>query len=129
MAIYLLSCFGIIWLLTFYIFYVIYQIQPNPYIDETFHVPQAQKYCSGAFREWDPKITTLPGLYLISLSIVKPLSIAFGEDFCDVCGLRAVNLLIFVLNSYVLLTIRKKLYWKKNARLSVLWQLLRGRQT
>lgn len=32
--------------------------------DEIFHVPQAQKYCSGNFRSWDPMITTPPGLYV-----------------------------------------------------------------
>lgn len=30
--------------------------------DEFFHIPQAQKYCEGRFREWDDKITTPPGL-------------------------------------------------------------------
>ena len=32
--------------------------------DEIFHVPQAQKYCNGNFRSWDPMITTPPGLYV-----------------------------------------------------------------
>lgn len=27
------------------------QIQPKPYMDEIFHVPQAQRYCEGRFRE------------------------------------------------------------------------------
>lgn len=30
--------------------------------DEVFHVGQAQTYCDGRFNEWDPKITTPPGL-------------------------------------------------------------------
>ncbi|KAF2471520.1 alpha-1,2 glucosyltransferas-like protein alg10 [Lindgomyces ingoldianus] len=34
---------------------------PNPYLDEVFHVPQAQRYCKGDY-SWDPKITTPPGL-------------------------------------------------------------------
>lgn len=51
LAVYLSVCVGVISLLTFSIFNVIYQIQPSPYIDETFHVPQAQKYCNGEFRE------------------------------------------------------------------------------
>ena len=25
---------------------------------------QTQQYCRGSFREWDPKITTFPGLYV-----------------------------------------------------------------
>lgn len=124
-VVYFSTCIGIICLfsiLTFYIFSIIYRIQPNPYIDETFHVPQAQKYCNGVFHEWDPKITTLPGLYLISLGIVTPLSFVFGTDFCSVYGLRMVNVLFSVLNFYLLCTIRQKLHWKKNTTLSDKWK-------
>lgn len=35
---------------------------PEPYLDEIFHIPQAQKYCQGRWLEWDDKITTPPGL-------------------------------------------------------------------
>lgn len=35
---------------------------PEPYLDEIFHIPQAQKYCEGRWLEWDDKITTPPGL-------------------------------------------------------------------
>lgn len=35
--------------------------------DEIFHVPQAQQYCKGNFKSWDPMITTPPGLYALSL--------------------------------------------------------------
>ncbi|KLO20504.1 glucosyltransferase [Schizopora paradoxa] len=38
----------------------------EPYMDEPFHVPQAQAYCRGEWTTWDPKITTPPGLYLLS---------------------------------------------------------------
>ncbi|KAL7410973.1 DIE2/ALG10 family-domain-containing protein [Mrakia frigida] len=34
----------------------------EPYMDEIFHIPQAQQYCSGNFKDWDPKLTTPPGL-------------------------------------------------------------------
>ena len=37
-------------------------VQPAPYMDEVFHVPQAQSYCRHNFSHWDPMITTLPGL-------------------------------------------------------------------
>ena len=37
-------------------------IQPIPYMDEIFHVAQAQNYCHHNFSHWDPMITTLPGL-------------------------------------------------------------------
>ncbi|KZT65579.1 glycosyltransferase family 59 protein [Daedalea quercina L-15889] len=39
----------------------------EPYMDEPFHVPQAQAYCRGDYWAWDPKITTPPGLYVLSL--------------------------------------------------------------
>jgi hypothetical protein len=35
---------------------------PEPYLDEVFHIPQAQVYCEGRFDVWDDKITTPPGL-------------------------------------------------------------------
>ena len=39
-------------------------VQPAPYMDEVFHVPQAANYCHHNFSHWDPMITTLPGLYV-----------------------------------------------------------------
>jgi hypothetical protein len=44
-------------------FAVVSQVAPDPYIDEIFHVPQAQAYCAGNFSYWNDKITTPPGLY------------------------------------------------------------------
>ena len=32
-------------------FVIVYTVQPTPFIDETFHIPQAQKYCDGNFYE------------------------------------------------------------------------------
>ncbi|KIM66995.1 glycosyltransferase family 59 protein [Scleroderma citrinum Foug A] len=39
----------------------------HPYMDEPFHVPQALSYCMGEWSTWDSKITTPPGLYLLSV--------------------------------------------------------------
>ena len=36
--------------------------------DEPFHVGQTATYCAGRWREWDPKITTLPGLYALGVA-------------------------------------------------------------
>ncbi|TLD24311.1 hypothetical protein PspLS_06614 [Pyricularia sp. CBS 133598] len=44
---------------------------PEPYLDEVFHIPQADKYLQGRWAEWDDKITTPPGLYLVSYVLVK----------------------------------------------------------
>ena len=41
--------------------------------DEPFHVPQTQQYYKGNFSEWDPKITTFPGLYLVGALWAKLL--------------------------------------------------------
>ncbi|KAF9481684.1 glucosyltransferase [Pholiota conissans] len=43
----------------------------EPYMDEPFHVPQAQAYCRGEYETWDPKITTPPGLYILSLLLKR----------------------------------------------------------
>lgn len=52
---------------------VVNYVVPDPYMDEIFHVPQAQRYCKGDFNTWDPMITTLPGLYYASLAYIAPL--------------------------------------------------------
>lgn len=52
--------------------------------DEVFHVRQAQQYCQGHFHVWDPKITTPPGLYLLSYTL-RPL---LG---CNLVVLRAIS--------------------------------------
>ncbi|KAF2872467.1 DIE2/ALG10 family-domain-containing protein [Massariosphaeria phaeospora] len=60
---------------------------PDPYLDEIFHVPQAQRYCNNDWR-WDPKITTPPGLYLISWLLHRTTG---GTIDCDTSTLRMVN--------------------------------------
>nr|XP_057933076.1 dol-P-Glc:Glc(2)Man(9)GlcNAc(2)-PP-Dol alpha-1,2-glucosyltransferase [Doryrhamphus excisus] len=70
--------------------------QREPYMDEIFHVPQAQTYCHGKFNEWDPMITTLPGLYLVSVGIIKPVvrvADITGDVVCSTAMLRFINLL------------------------------------
>ena len=39
---------------------------PQPYLDEVFHIPQAQAFWDGRWNEWNAKITTPPGVYLFS---------------------------------------------------------------
>ncbi|MED6187266.1 hypothetical protein PIB30_074786, partial [Stylosanthes scabra] len=74
------------------------RVVPDPYMDEIFHIPQAQQYCKGNFRSWDPMITTPPGLYYLSLAQVAPLfgfySMKGTSPFSDLCSaafLRSVN--------------------------------------
>ncbi|BGP58367.1 hypothetical protein JCM8202_001868 [Rhodotorula sphaerocarpa] len=71
---------------------------PEPYMDEIFHVPQAQAYCNGDWSYWDPALTTPPGLYLIPASLAH-LGRWTGlshllPDPCSVSGLRAFNLVL-----------------------------------
>ncbi|XP_065633820.1 dol-P-Glc:Glc(2)Man(9)GlcNAc(2)-PP-Dol alpha-1,2-glucosyltransferase isoform X2 [Quercus suber] len=82
-------------------------IVPEPYMDEIFHIPQAQQYCIGNFRSWDPMITTPPGLYYLSLvhvaSLFPGMSIVqAASSFSEVCTtaiLRSVNGVLAVLCS------------------------------
>ncbi|KAG9947348.1 glycosyltransferase family 59 protein, partial [Aureobasidium melanogenum] len=59
----------------------------EPYLDEVFHVGQVQQYCRGNYWHWDPKITTPPGLYILSVLFYK----ITGR--CDLDALRFVNAL------------------------------------
>uniref|UniRef100_A0A8C3P1Y1 Dol-P-Glc:Glc(2)Man(9)GlcNAc(2)-PP-Dol alpha-1,2-glucosyltransferase n=1 Tax=Chrysemys picta bellii TaxID=8478 RepID=A0A8C3P1Y1_CHRPI len=89
--------------------------QRAPYMDEAFHVPQAQAYCEGLFQQWDPMITTLPGLYLMSVGIVKPAIWLFGWSGSVVCStgmLRFINLLFSVGNFYLLYLLLCKIHHK-----------------
>ncbi|PIN11975.1 Alpha-1,2 glucosyltransferase/transcriptional activator [Handroanthus impetiginosus] len=75
------------------------RIVPEPYMDEIFHVPQAQQYCRGNFRSWDPMITTPPGLYFLSLAYVASLfpglfcmqAVSSFSDSCSTSILRLTN--------------------------------------
>ncbi|KAF8168233.1 glucosyltransferase [Crassisporium funariophilum] len=46
-------------------------IVSEPYMDEPFHILQAQAYCRAEYSRWDPKITTPPGLYMLSLLLKR----------------------------------------------------------
>jgi len=94
---------------------------PDPYMDEIFHVPQAQKFCAGNYSEWDPKITTLPGLYLISVGIVTPLNtlttVLTGEKpdlgSCSTVNLRSQNVVFGLLNFVLLYSLTYQLHGEK----------------
>ena len=61
--------------------------------------------------KWDPMITTLPGLYLLSVGVVKPASWIFGWSehvVCSIGMLRFVNLLFSVGNFYLLYLLLRK---------------------
>lgn len=79
------------------------------YMDEIFHVPQAQRYCAQDFVTWDPKITTLPGLYLWSYLVT-------GLGRLKECSPRTLRLTNVMLGAYLPIVcwrIRKKLFAKE----------------
>lgn len=109
------------------------QTVPDPYMDEIFHVPQAQAYCAGNFSQWDPKITTLPGLYILSLGLLKPVQgvvswwgrnypLLTGDvsewpphqpeliDLCSTSTLRSVNLMFSLVNLLLLYTLTTQIH-------------------
>jgi len=53
--------------------------------DEFFHIRQAKVYCAGNFTQWDPKITTPPGLYILSYLLY------LAGQGCDIPTLRQTN--------------------------------------
>ncbi|XP_046975497.1 putative Dol-P-Glc:Glc(2)Man(9)GlcNAc(2)-PP-Dol alpha-1,2-glucosyltransferase [Vanessa cardui] len=77
-------------------------------IDELFHIPQGLAYCKGNFSYWDPKITTLPGLYLVSAATV-------GSYFpCTTYNLRLVNLIGSCFNLVLFSSMLKFIYGSHN---------------
>ncbi|KAK1996287.1 DIE2/ALG10 family protein [Colletotrichum falcatum] len=61
----------------------------KPYLDEFFHIPQAQKFCQGRWDEWDDKITTPPGLYILSKYYLQMMM----RPECSVLDLRGINII------------------------------------
>jgi alpha-1,2-glucosyltransferase len=64
----------------------------EPYMDEIFHIPQAQTYCDFKFMEWDPKITTFPGLYLFSFALnLLASNVLPSSAYCQPWLLRTLS--------------------------------------
>eukprot|EP00898_Chlorokybus_atmophyticus_P001065 jgi/Chlat1/195/Chrsp1S03262 len=93
---------------------------PEPYMDEIFHIPQAQRYCQLDFHSWDPKITTFPGLYIFAascvrllqplLAVLQPPSSAGGVGPCSVSSLRATNIVAAFYCIRLFIKIRRALH-------------------
>lgn len=62
-----------------------------------------------SFRQWDPKITTFPGLYIISSIFLLPLRI------CSTVSLRSISLIASVLNVLLIYEIRRNVSQKVNS--------------
>lgn len=73
-------------------------------IDELFHLRQGLAFCQRNFSYWDPKITTLPGLYFVSTAVL-------GSYFeCTVYNLRYVNLIASCINLLLFSSILRYIY-------------------
>lgn len=46
--------------------YFVNRVQPTAYMDEVFHEEQTVTYLQGKWQKWNPKITTPPGLYVLT---------------------------------------------------------------
>lgn len=69
------------------------EVVPDAYMDETLHVPQAQRYCLGDFEAWDDRITTFPGVYLWSSLVARVAAFrGLNAMTCDTATLRLSNL-------------------------------------
>lgn len=69
--------------------------------------------------QWDPMITTLPGLYLVSVGVIKPvvwLADLKGAVVCSTAMLRFVNLLFNCGNLYLLYLLVCKLHLREKVR-------------
>ncbi|KAI9368255.1 tyrosyl-DNA phosphodiesterase-domain-containing protein [Aspergillus egyptiacus] len=67
-------------------------VVPEPYLDEAFHIPQAQAYWAHKWTHWDPKITTPPGSYIFSYAVCALILLLRGSPTeLDPPTLRATN--------------------------------------
>ena len=82
---------------------LLFQHAAEPYMDEIFHVPQFKRVhaflWNNAPWEWDPAITTFPGLYLVS-SVLTPIDMSSINEKTLTMILRCFNAVIFTLGLY-----------------------------
>lgn len=90
----------------------------EPYMDEIYHYPQGLAYCHNKFHIWDPKITTFPGLYIISYifkSIVMLPLMALGISdknnyiSCSIMYYRGYNIVLAALSLVLYVECRQNL--------------------
>ncbi|KAG9327202.1 hypothetical protein KVV02_000918 [Mortierella alpina] len=80
-------------------------VEPHPYMDEIFHIPQAQRYCNGDYWTWDQKLTTPPGLYVIS-----NILLAAQRPLCSTTLLRLTNLIYPCILLFTVAALLKELH-------------------
>eukprot|EP00736_Rhodelphis_marinus_P013472 Rmarinus@m.17596 len=74
---------------------------PEYYMDEVFHGPQTELYCSGEWRKWNDKITTPPGVYIASVALSKVIGLFLSKSWCGLPLFRATSALYHGITSLV----------------------------
>ena len=128
----LLIAFGLI-AINLCLFWKINEVVPNAYMDEIFHIPQAQAYCDGNFtqvflhfyfsicyfwhllinKKWNDKITTLPGLYLFSavpIRFISKITDIDSKTWCTTYSLRLINFLLIGPTFWILFKIYNQIH-------------------
>eukprot|EP00743_Colponemidia_sp_Colp-15_P007020 GILK01007576.1.p1 GENE.GILK01007576.1~~GILK01007576.1.p1 ORF type:complete len:476 (-),score=56.38 GILK01007576.1:150-1526(-) len=98
----------------------------TPYMDEPFHVGQARHYCAHEFSQWDPKITTFPGLYLVSLLLKSAVGLFGSLDACNLAALRAVNTYLFGPGSFFIMYDIVRVRHNPDSTVSLMYAVLLG---
>lgn len=84
-------------------------MQVEVYMDEIFHVPQAEAFCRLRFDHYHPAITTFPGLYLLATAAYRLVGLPLGIRL-DVQFLRAINVLLAAALLETLMRVRQRLF-------------------
>ncbi|KAG0450777.1 hypothetical protein HPP92_026578 [Vanilla planifolia] len=111
---------------------VVNAIVPDPYMDEIFHIRQAQRYCSGDFKTWDPMITTPPGLYYLSLvlraSLFPGMCFAKGiqsfPELCSTAFLRSTNAVLAIVCSVLVYDLLISLWPSLSKKMATIYSIV-----
>ena len=68
--------------------------------------------------KWDDKITTLPGLYVITVGVLNPISTWTEQIFCETFHLRLINVVLSSLTFLILQRITVQIHGAKHVRLT-----------
>ncbi|XP_077489309.1 dol-P-Glc:Glc(2)Man(9)GlcNAc(2)-PP-Dol alpha-1,2-glucosyltransferase-like [Amblyomma americanum] len=88
---------------------MIHRVEPEPFMDEIWHVPMAYNYCAGNYSHWDEEVTTLPGVYALSVALLFVLGLFSSANLCTVYVLRCTNMLVGLGNWMVAYAVATKL--------------------
>ena len=93
--------------------------------DEPFHVNQTGQYCKGQWSNWDPKITTLPGLYLLGAPYGRAAHALLGllrpqGPACSTTVLRSMNVLLATAFFVVFQQLYRRLHPQKTPEFATL---------